>query len=217
MSCISFIGSRTAQHYMHLTSLRPRAGRLFGFYRDLGPGCRLLRSVPGSPHRRARGPAALLRAHPGQDLHPEVRADQPACPVRRRRSRADVQLRILRRQRRRVPLELHGSVPPQRGALGDHPDPLVVHARRPGLSSPALTAAAAQQAGHQLVQSLHLAQQPAHFGFGEHDWQALSALGAQSVNWGSQLNFQYVAVEEKNGFESLVLRGSGDVAFLGQV
>lgn len=32
------------------------------------------------------------------------------------------------------------------------------------------------QAGHQLVQSLHLAQQPAHFDFGENGWQALARL-----------------------------------------
>jgi hypothetical protein len=32
-----------------------------------------------------------------------------------------------------------------------------------------------QQAGHQRVQSLHLAQQPAHFDFGEDGWQVLGA------------------------------------------
>ena len=54
-------------------------------------------------------------------------------------------------------------------------------------------------------QPQHFAQHLAHFAFGEQGWQVLGAFGAQGVDWGSSFNFQYIAIAEKKGIESLVL------------
>jgi hypothetical protein len=89
--------------------------------------------------RRLDGLDALTRYYEGIRGKVSVHRHEilePRGAARRRRRRAHLPLRLVRRKRGRLSLELHRGLSPGRRPLADHPDALVLHARPGSLMAP---------------------------------------------------------------------------------
>jgi len=73
------------------------------------------------------------------------------------------------------------------------------------------------QSGDELRGAGHGVKHSMHFLLGEHGGQALGSFGADGVNVAFQRLPEYLAVQEKNSVEGLILGGGSDVQVHGQV